>query len=88
MSRMSPSTTKVTLGSETRQGGMSRGRLAIVGTDIERAILLIITEIVTPKALSECGCRPAMDRDVDDSSGGREGLRSIREGHKKGSIES
>ena len=67
---------------------MSRGRLTTVGTDVEWAILSIMTEMMTPKALGEGRCWSVADRDVDDSSGGGESLCSIREGHKKGSIES
>ena len=69
-SGVSPSTAKVALGSETRRGGMSRGRLTTVGTDVEWAILLIMTEIMTPKAHGEGRCGLVADRDVDDSSGG------------------
>ena len=59
-----------------------------VGTDVEWAILLIMTEIMTPKALGEGRCGLAMDRDVDDLSGGGESPGSIGESHEKGSVES
>ena len=67
---------------------MSRGRLTAVGTDVEWAILLIMTEIMTPKTLGEGRCGSMTDRDVDDSSGGGESPCSIGERHEKGSIES
>ena len=87
-SGVSPSTAKVTLGSETRRGGMSGGRLTTVGTDVEWAILSIMTEIMTPKAFGEGRCGLATDRDMDNLSGGGESLCSIRERHKKGPIKS
>ena len=87
-SGVAPSTAKVALGSETRRGGMSRGQLTTVGTDVEWAILSIMTEIMTPKALGEGRHGSAADRDVDNSSGGGESLRSIGERDKKGLIES
>ena len=59
-----------------------------MGTDVEWAIFSIMTEIMTPKALGEGRCRSAADRDMDDSSGGRESLRFIGERDEKGSIES
>ena len=58
-----------------------------MGTDVEQAIFSIMTEIMTPKALSEGTCGLAADRDVDNSSGGGESLRSIRERDEKGPIE-
>ena len=87
-SGVAPSTAKVALGSETRRGGVSRGRLTTMGTDVEWAIFSIMAEIMTPKALSEGRCGSVVDRDVDDSSGGRESLCSIRERDEKGPIES
>ena len=87
-SSMAPSTAKVALGSETRRGGVSGGRLMTMGTDVEWAILSIMTEIMTPKALSEGRCGLAADRDMDDLSGGGESLCSIGEGDEKGPIES
>ena len=66
---------------------MSRGRLTTMGADVEWAIFSIMTEIMTPKTLSEGGCRSAADRDVDNSSGGGESLCSIVERDKKGPIE-
>ena len=56
-----------------------------MGTDVEWAIM---TKIMTPKALGKGRCGLATDRDVDDLSGGRESLCSIRERHEKGWIES
>ena len=88
MSSMAPSTAKVALGSETRRGGMSGGRLMTMGADVEWAILSIMAEVMTPKALGKGGCGSTADRDVDDSSGSRESLCSIVERNKKGSIES
>ena len=87
-SGMAPSTAKVALGSETRRGGMSGGRLTTMGTDVEWAIFSIVTEVMTPKALSEGGCRSTADGDVDDSSGGGKSLCSILERDEKGSVES
>ena len=88
VSGVAPLTAKVALGSETRRGGMSGGRLTTMGADVEWAIFSIMTEIMTPKTLSEGGCGLAADRDVDDLSGGGERLCSIREGDEKGPIES
>ena len=62
--------------------------MTTMGADVEWAIFLIMTEIVTPKTLSEGGCGSAADRDVDDASGGGESLCSIVERDKKGPIES
>ena len=62
--------------------------MTTMGADVEWAIFLIVTEIMTPKALGEGRCRSAADRDVDDSSGGGESLRSIGERDEKGPIES
>ena len=62
--------------------------MTTVGTDVEWAIFSIMTEIMTPKAFGEGRCRLAADRDVDDSSGGGESLRSIGERDEKGPIES
>ena len=62
--------------------------MTTMGTDVEWAILSIMTEIVTPKALSEGRCGSTADRDVDNSSGGGESLHSIGERNEKGSIES
>ena len=59
-----------------------------MGADVEWAILSIMAEIVTPKALSESGCGSATDGDVDNSGGGGEDLHSIGEGLEKGSVES
>ena len=87
-SGVTPSTAKVTLDSETRRGGVSRGRLTTVGTDVEWAIFSIMTEIMTPKAFGEGRCGSAVDRDVDDLSGGGESLCSIGERDEKGPIES
>ena len=67
---------------------MSGGRLTTMGADVEWAIFLIMTKIMTPKTLSEGRCRSAADRDVDDSSGGGESLCSIVKRDKKGPIES
>ena len=85
-SGMSPSTTKVALGSETRGRGVSGSRLMTVGTDIEGTILSIVTEIVTSKALSEGGCWLMTDGDMDNSSGGGEDTSSIWERLKKGPV--
>ena len=84
---MSPPTTKVALGSETRGRGVSWSRLTAMGTNVEWAILLIVTEIMTPKAFGEGRGRSAMDGDVDNSSGGGEDLCSIGERLKKGPVE-
>ena len=84
---MSPSTTKVALGSETREWGVSWSRLTTVGTDVEWTILLIMTEIMTPKAFGEGGGKSTMDGDMDDSSWGGEDWCSIGERLKKGSVE-
>ena len=59
-----------------------------MGTDVEWAILSIMTKIMTPKALGKGRCGLVTDRDMDDLSGGRESLCSIRERHEKGWIES
>ena len=66
---------------------MSGGRLTTVGADVEWAIFSIMTEIMTPKTLSEGGCGSPADRDVDDSSGSGESLGSVVKGDQKGPIE-
>ena len=50
---MSPLITKVTLESETRSQGVTRGGEMTVGTGVVRAILTVVTSTVTPKALSK-----------------------------------
>ena len=62
--------------------------MTTVGADVKWAILSIMSEIMTLKALGEGRCGSAVDRDMDDLSGGGESLCSIRERHEKGSIES
>ena len=62
--------------------------MTTMGADVEWAIFSIMAEIMTPKALSEGGCGSTADVDVNDSSGGGESLRSVRERDKKGPIES
>ena len=71
LSRMSPSTAKVALGSETSRNGVSGSRLITVGTDVEWTILSIVAEITTPKTFSE-GRRGSMtDGDMNNSGWGR-----------------
>ena len=86
-SGVSPLTAKVALGSETRGWGVSRSRLTTVGTNVKWTILLIVTEVMTPKTFGEGGGWSAMDGDVDDSSQGGENSRSIGERLKKGPVE-
>ena len=60
-----------------------------MGTDIEWAVFLIVTEIMTPKALGEGRYGLENDGDMDNSSGSRKkDLCSIRELLEKGPIES
>ena len=66
---------------------MSWSRSTAIGTNIEWTILLIVTEIMTPKAFSEGRGWSAMDGDVDNSSGGGEDTCSIGERLKKGPVE-
>ena len=87
MGGMSPSTTKVTLGSEARGRGVSWSRLTTMGTNIEGAILSIVTEVMTPKAFGEGRGWSTMNGDMDDSSGGGEDSCSIGERLKKGPVE-
>ena len=57
-----------------------------MGTDIKGTIFLIVTKIVTPKALGEGGCQSTTDGDMDNSSRGREDTCSIGERLKKGPV--
>ena len=85
---MSPSAAKVALGSETRGWGVSRSRLTTVGTNVKWTILLIVTEVMTPKTFGEGGGWSVMDGDMDNLSWGREDSCSIGESLKKGPVES
>ena len=53
--------------------------MTTLGVDVEWAILSIMTEVMTPKALGKGRRRLAMDGDMDDPSGGREDLCTVRE---------
>ena len=59
-----------------------------MGTDIEWAVLLIVTKVMTPKAFSEGGCGSSTDGDMDNPSGGGEDQGSVRERLEKRPIES
>ena len=59
-----------------------------MGTNLEWTILLIVTEIMIPKAFSEGRCRSMTDGDMDNLSGDREDSHSIGERLKKGLVES
>ena len=84
---MSPSTTKVTLGSEARGRGVSWSRLTTMWANVEWTILSIVTEVMTLKAFGEGRGWSTMNGDMDDSSGGREDSCSIGERLKKGPVE-
>ena len=60
-SGMSPLTTKVALGGEARGRGVSWSRLTTMVTNVEWTILLIVTEIMTPKAFGEGRCWSTTD---------------------------
>ena len=61
--------------------------MTTLGADVEQAILSIMTEVMTPKALGEGRRRSATDGDMDDLSGGREDLCTIGERLEKGPVE-
>ena len=70
-SGMSPLTAKVALDSKASGNGVSGSRLMTMGTDIEWAILSIVTETMTLKAFCKGGCGSMTDGDMNDLGGGR-----------------
>ena len=74
---MSPSITKVASESETRVLGVTRGGEMTMGTNVFRAILTVVTQTMTPKALGGRRCGSSRDRDLYDASGSREDLGTV-----------
>ena len=85
---MSPVMTEIALIPKTSGGGMSRSRQVAVRARVGGAVLLIVTEIMTSKALchGSCRSRSKFHRARKYLSGGGEHTSAIRETDMLGSI--
>ena len=83
---MSPTVTKVTLENETRVLGVTRDREITMGTDVVWAILTVVTQTMTLKALGERGGRTPRDRDLEDASGSKKDFRTIFQLYHEGPV--
>ena len=83
---MSPSATKVALGGQTSSLRVSGSGEVAVGTDVEGAVLMIVTCARAPKAFSERGSRATGDRDIKEVCWGRNNWVIVSELHDKRAI--